>query len=776
MKLKTFLLIIQILVPVLLVKANDTARVIQLNNKASHAMISDQATAKGILEKALIIAVNMEYYNGIILTHKNLGKLYFHLKKYKESTAHYKEALSIAEKSQQATEIAFITLQLGKIFNLTGDKESALFYLDKAVKFFTVTANTDGLHETLQTLSLVHQAHNEYYQALHFGLEALKISRNFENKEKMVLSLGNLGQIYTLLNQKQKALEHYLRAISYAEVGMPSAYLPILYIKTGTLYRETKNLQKSVHYLMKAYELFSRFGNKDGMIASLTEAGITYKLFQQNNKALNFFLRAKTISEQEQNYPRIIALNKEIADLYIQQKNMHKAIIYLEMNFNIAKELQDSKLEAEALMNTGYYYMVAGNNQRAIDLLLQSYAISKQIMNYKLLARITEDLATAYAKSNKHENAYQYLRLSKKYTEHLNMSVENTTFQMLQSVFEITNSQKELELLRKTNEIERLEKQKALEIQKRLIFGMITLIILMIVMAFINTKFRKTNRILKIKGHEIEASNKALLEMNLNLEKQKKELNELNKSLSEANKMLSESEERYKAISATKDRLFSVISHDLRSPFASVVSFVRMMKRDLNTMTKKDIAELTLDLEDTTERINTLLENLLQWSKVQRGRITYTPVTLNLFELTEETTGLFSTNAKNKKIEIKNTLDMNLCVYGDKLMLLTIIRNLLSNAIKFSNSGDEILLSCKTEKNELTFCISDNGKGMSAEQLEAHLSGQQSLIRSGTGDERGSGLGLMICNEFLHFHGSSIQVSPNNGKGAVFHFTLKLCK
>lgn len=773
MKVKNILPFLIILLSAIYLNANDSARVIKLNNQAMHLMLSDPGLAASKLDKAISVSQKTGYIKGLLISHKNLGNLFFHEKRYRESLLHYKKALSYAESTHNVQEIAGISLSMGKVFNLIGDKESALFYLDKARKYFSFVANIAGLHETYQTLSMVHQAHNEYFQALYFGFEALKISKNFDNKEKLVLSLGNLGQIYTLLNQKHKALEHYLQAVQYAETGPLSAYLPILYIKTGTLYRETNNFQKSVSFLLKAYELFSKFGNKDGMIAALTETGITYKLFRQNSKALNYFLRAKAIAEKEGNYPRIISLNKEISDLYILQKNMHKAIVYLDMNFNIAKELQDAKLEAEALMNTGFYYMQAGNYPRAADLLQQSYVIASQINNSQLLAQITDNLSITYAKAGQFEKAYKYSRLNRKFSHQLNLSVENTTFTMLQSVFEVTNTQRELELLRKTNEIERLEKQKAVALQKRLLYGIFFLIVLMAIMVYLISKFRKTNRILKIKSFEIEASNKALLDMNISLEKQKHELHELNKSLSEANRMLKESEERYRSISTTKDKLFSVISHDLRSPFASVVSFVRMMKRDMHSMTKKEIAELTLELEDTTERINVLLENLLQWSKVQRGRISFTPVALNLFEITNETCELLSSVLGKKGVKLALRLDTELYVYADKLMITTVIRNLLSNALKFSSSGDEISITSEIQNGDVIYSISDMGKGLTQEQLDAHLSGIQPFVRQGTNEEKGSGLGLLICQEFLHFHGSSVQVRQNNGKGSVFYFVLK---
>jgi signal transduction histidine kinase len=772
MKVKRAFLLICLMFISFTVVAEDTSVVLQLNAQAVRLQLTNPPMAINKLRKALDISMRIGYAKGTMMTYKNIGQVYFQEKKYQESINNYRLALHIAESIYHAYEIASISVSLGKAFNITGDRENALYYLDKAKRHYTIISDTEGLYQTLQTISLVYQSHNEYYYALNYGLEALKISKSQGNNEKMVLSMGNLGQIYALLNQNEKALEYYLSAVSHAEAVAPSAYLPILYIKTGTLYRDNNNWQQAVNYLLKAYGLFSQSGNHDGMIAALAEIGITYKNIRDNNKALNYFLRARTIAEQENNFPRIVMMNKEIADIHIQQKNLPKALVYLDMNFNIAKELQDSRLEAEALMNMGYYYLLSGSPQKAVDLLQQSFSIAKSPGDLNLLAVISGYLAEAYAKTGKFQNAYDQMKLSKQYALDDYSSRESLTYEMLQSVFEITTSEKELELLRSTYEIERLEKEKAISVRNWLLLGLIGLVIVLFVLAYAIIMIRKTNRVLKIKGLEIEASNLALLDMNVSLEKQKTELNQLNNSLQKANEMLKESEERYKLSNATKDKLFSIISHDLRSPFSSVVSFVRILKRDMSNLSKKDISELVVELEDTTNRINTLLENLLQWSMVQRGRISYAPVSVRPFEIINEIRDLFSVYAKNKNITVSNTVSDDVIVYADYSMLSTVFRNLISNALKFSPPDHEVVISGEFVEEQYNFHVANSGKEMSPEDLHAHIFGGDPRIKSGTNDERGSGLGLLICHEFLKYHNSSVNVSKNKQKQTVFSFSL----
>jgi signal transduction histidine kinase len=750
---------------------NDTARVIQLNTQALQLVLSDPTEAINILNKALHLSQRADYSKGNLITLRNLGNVFFHEKLYTESADYYRRALHYAEISYSVHEIASISLGLGKSYSYLGDRQNALYYLDKSAKFFSMSGNTDGLYETYQTISMVYQSYSKYYEALHYGLEALKISRNLDNREKQVLSLGNLAQIYALLNQQQKAVEHYLQAIQIAEANGNSSYLPILYINTGIQYRNINQYQKSINFFLKAYDLFSLQKNHDGMISSLTEIGLSYKLLRQNTKALNYFLRAKTIAEKQHNYRLIITLNKQISEIYILNKNFHKAMIYLDMNFNIAKELNDVRLEAEALFDIGNFTLQKGNYLRAIDILLQSYSIAEQANDQLLLSEITEQLSSAYHKSGNYEKAYNFLKLSKRFSEKHLKSEEHKTFEMLQSVFEVTNSEQELEILRKTNELERLEKQKARSLQKRLTFGIASMIVLLLLLVYVLSVIRKKNKTLKIKGLEIEASNLALLHMNISLEKQKAELNKLNASLSESNEKLKESEEKYRTLSAAKDKLYSIISHDLRSPFSSIVSFVRIIRRDIGTMSKNELSNLTGELEETTYRINALLENMLQWSLAQSGKISFSPQTIVLDEVVSEVTDLFSSYAKEREITIETNIPAQLSVVADHSMMSAVFRNLISNAVKFSTSGSAVQILAHDNEYDISVSVIDHGHGISQEQLDKILKGEIP-DKPAHVKQRGSGLGLLICDDFLKRHHSKLEVHFSKGSGTEFNFKL----
>jgi signal transduction histidine kinase len=753
--------------------SNDSLQVIKLNKQATQLLFSNPVKSLEQLEKALSISEKIKYDYGKLISYKNVGNAYFHLKRFKEATINYRSALHFAETTYNVLEIAHISLSLGKSLYYTGDIQNALFYLYKASNFYKIDANIEGLYNTYQTLSMVYQSQNDYYQALHYGIEALKIIQNTDNKEQIVLSLGNLGQIYSLLNQYERALEHYLMAITIAEAGENNTYLPILYIHTGVLYKELDDFQHAVSFLLKAYNDFYNTENAEGMITSLWELGQTYHAFSQPNKALNYFVRAKSIAERENNFPKIFEINKEIAQVYIQEKNFHKALIYLDQNFNLAKELRDIHFEADALFQIGRFYVLKGDFYKSIDLLNQSNAIAQRSKNIDLLSQISQWLATAYSKTKQFEKAYTQLKISVSYSNQKQKQEEQHTFMMLQSIFEITNNERELELLKKTNEIERIEKERALTEKKWLRLGVVFLLCIIVVLIYIALLIRKKNKILNLKGLEIEASNLALLEMNISLEKKKKELSELNESQFETNIKLKQSEERYKEANATKDTLLSIISHDLRSPFSAILSFVRVFKRDFQNLSEDEKMELIDSLDSVSNRIQTLLENLLQWSMIQSGKMPFNPKELKINDLIEESIALFKPIAKNKNIQILFENNGQIIVHADNSMVSAVLRNLLSNAIKFSQFNSNISINVIEYDGFATVSITDAGKGFSPEEMDSIIKKKQIVSKTGTNEEKGTGLGLILSYEFLQKHDSSVYIENYSEKGTTIAFTLK---
>ena len=239
-----------------------------------------------------------------------------------------------------------------------------------------------------------------------------------------------------------------------------------------------------------------------------------------------------------------------------------------------------------------------------------------------------------------------------------------------------------------------------------------------------------------------------------------------------AEQTLKESEANLRESNKTKDKFFSIIAHDLRSPFTSMLGFSKMLDKKFDKYDtekkKKFINIIYQGLQDTYK----LLENLLYWSRSQRGTIDFNPEKINFHLLVEETSGLLRQSAVNKSIQLKNQIAENIYVDVDKDMLSTIIRNLISNAIKFTPKGGKISIEAKNKQQFIEITVKDNGIGIPKEIQSKLFDIGENTSTQGTENETGTGLGLMLCKEFTEKHGGEIWIESEIDKGSEFIFTI----
>ena len=252
-----------------------------------------------------------------------------------------------------------------------------------------------------------------------------------------------------------------------------------------------------------------------------------------------------------------------------------------------------------------------------------------------------------------------------------------------------------------------------------------------------------------------------------------KELFEANaKEFAALNTILKESENRLKQLNGSKDKFFSIISHDLRSPFTSITGYSEVILDDIDELSKEEIKEFAGSIHKTAKNIQNLLENLLQWSRMQTGGITFNPNNLLLNDVVEEIVDLYKINAVRKKITLTNNLDKDYPIKADKFMLNTILRNLVSNSIKFTKKLGSISIYATEKNNELEITVEDTGIGMSDEIKNKLFKIDEHVTTKGTEKEKGTGLGLILSKEFVEKHGGKIWVESEIGIGSKFKFTI----
>ena len=235
---------------------------------------------------------------------------------------------------------------------------------------------------------------------------------------------------------------------------------------------------------------------------------------------------------------------------------------------------------------------------------------------------------------------------------------------------------------------------------------------------------------------------------------------------------IKESEIKLRELNATKDKFFSIIGHDLKSPFSSIVGFSNLLVEQIKNKNIEGIDEYANIVLKSSKRAMDLLLNLMEWSNSQTGRMELNPEYFDLVSNINKIILFYDDIAGQKSITIKNILPQKVSVFADKEMINTVFRNLISNAIKFTMPGGKIVISSAEKQNEIIFSVSDNGVGMSESSIEKLFRIDQSYSTTGTNNEKGTGLGLILCKEFMEKHKGKIWVESVKKKGSIFYFAL----
>ncbi|HKI90384.1 MAG TPA: hybrid sensor histidine kinase/response regulator [Draconibacterium sp.] len=255
----------------------------------------------------------------------------------------------------------------------------------------------------------------------------------------------------------------------------------------------------------------------------------------------------------------------------------------------------------------------------------------------------------------------------------------------------------------------------------------------------------------------------------LKIRKQNEELLILNASLE---KKVKQRTKELSKVNASKDKFFSIIAHDLKSPFTAIFGLTDIMIDNWETIEDGEKIELLKDLNTTSKNTFNLLQNLLEWSRSQTGRIKIEPSNFSSGEVVNETLKVLKKSADNKNITIHNKIPEDVSCYADKNMISTVFRNLISNAIKFTPQGGNIEISVLPNKEHYQFCVTDSGIGITEDEIAKIFSITEKIQRPGTANEEGTGLGLILCKEFIEKNKGKIFIESEINKGSKFYFTV----
>ncbi len=278
----------------------------------------------------------------------------------------------------------------------------------------------------------------------------------------------------------------------------------------------------------------------------------------------------------------------------------------------------------------------------------------------------------------------------------------------------------------------------------------------------------------EIESHQLllEKSNHKFRERTIELFGRMIDLKKAKKTISQQKEELENHREQLKALNASKDKFFSIIAHDLRNPIAGFLNLTEVLTNNFDVFSEKESKEFIEVMNQASKQLYNLLENLLQWSRSQTGIITYEPKFVYVKKMVDNTIGALMINIENKSIKINVNIDEKTLVFVDENMITTVIRNLISNAIKFSHPNGLISFRCAKKDEQVELSVIDNGVGIKKEDQAKLFRIDQHITTQGTSDEKGTGLGLILCKEFIEKNDGKVRVESELNKGSAFIFTL----
>lgn len=256
------------------------------------------------------------------------------------------------------------------------------------------------------------------------------------------------------------------------------------------------------------------------------------------------------------------------------------------------------------------------------------------------------------------------------------------------------------------------------------------------------------------------------------LQSNKLEMEKNARELELLNSQLTRSELELKELNASKDKFFSIIAHDLRSPFTSLIGLSGIIVNDCDTLNSEEIKAFATGINKSAKNIFNLLENLLQWSRIQTGGMEFNPANIDMCEVAEQTISMLMGNALKKNIELYSEIPLGSYVYADKNMISSVLQNLAANAVKFTSGGGTVKIYCRENKDQIEISVKDNGIGISENDQDKLFRIDVHHTTMGTANEKGTGLGLALCKELVEKNRGAICVKSQPGEGSVFSFVL----
>lgn len=579
--------------------------------------------------------------------------------------------------------------------------------------------------------------------AVKYGQMGIVLAKKLGYKKGEAEICRFIGLTYRHYFLFSESLSWYFKALNLSTQINDVVGIGFCYDNLGVVRFNQKQFDDALKYFKNAKDQFEKANHQEGLSYAYNHISWVLVEKKQYSSALDYIQEALFIRRKIKASPEQISNTLgDVATVQVALKKYSAAKITINEGIQLARKLNKPIIVSVHQLTLASLYLNNNQLDEAITIAQSSYQIAQEANNRLQRMKCASALAKIYERQQKYDLAYPYLIEQYALKDSLfNEEINNKTAN-LEAKYQFDLKERQLLEFQRRQE---LENKRNLDRERFLSSLLIAALIFLAVLAYFIYQKRKQDKFV----------NEELVQKNAEISRQNQEIQEQTAQLAENNRF--------------KDRLFSIISHDLRSPVVGLVGSLELVNEGL--LSETEFRNMLPDLAHNINSIQSLLDNLLAWARTQMKGIAILPEAFHIRDLLDEKISMFKKQIQAKELNILNNVEADLQVLADKNMIDLVARNLLSNAIKFSVHGGTITMSSSRQKGYSLICIADNGIGISADNLN-RLFDAQTVSTKGTAGEMGTGLGLLLSKEFIEQNGGKIWGESVVGEGSKFYFTI----
>ncbi|HYG02781.1 MAG TPA: HAMP domain-containing sensor histidine kinase [Chryseosolibacter sp.] len=623
-----------------------------------------------------------------------------------------------------------------------------IVFICSAALTFRAAAQVTSVADTVEVVNMQHAAYQLFLSHPDSSVALAKqmLLKANGDKRHYYQAVGHyiLSKAYWAKANYSLSAEHGFKALKFFENTEHTLWWGKTLLSLARVFIDLQNFEHAKIYINRATTLANETKNEKLKGDSFREMSMLFSETKVYDSALYYADEGIFIFQNLLDTVNFSILYGRKAKIYFLLKDYRQS-----QRYNRLSLLFDSLVDNRRALGITYYQAALdavnlNQHDSAIYLLRKSIPINRDIRNPSILIKVHSLLADIYFEKKMPALAFGELKISSQYKDSLYNTERSGQIQEMHSIYELSKKEEQIEQLAQDNVL----RQQEVRNQQQFVAFLLACVILLGVTVTLLIRYRRLQ----------EKTNDELSSKNRDIEHQKEEIQSQAETLQQLNDL--------------KLKLFSVISHDLRGPLGTLHSLLDLLtKKQVST---EEFLSIAHKLKNSLSITQTTLDNLLNWSLSQMEGIKTAPKTINIKNNIQEACDLMDDAAQKKNIGIQKLIDEELLVKADADHVQLILRNLIHNAIKFSNPSDKIFVIASKISDYCLITVKDNGIGMSRDELMTLKSARQHFTKTGTSQEKGTGLGFLLCTEFVKLNGGDIDVKSVLNKGTEVNFTLPL--